>query len=170
MDMSYRGWLSVGLKILGAATLVKGIEQAVMQWSSLADVQGMASPWMLICAALVPLITVGAGVYLLLGARNLVIKLWPDGEDELASEKAVFTIAMKIMGMVLVVQALPEIVRLISNGLYIYSVGSVWDTSMQHSFIYEQLLATLLKLLLGGYLLFKGAWLQRAAFPAENER
>ncbi|MGE5389574.1 MAG: hypothetical protein ACM3PE_00775 [Deltaproteobacteria bacterium] len=166
MGMSYKGWLSVGLKVLGTITLINGMVQAVLQWSSLADLQGQPAPWMLVCSIVVPIVTLGAGLYLLLGTRKLVSRLWPDQEDELESEKAVFKIAMKIMGMVLVVQALPEVVRLISNGLYIYSVSTVWDTSMQHGFIYEKLLSILLQLLIGCYLLFKGAWLQKVAFPA----
>lgn len=163
--MSYKGWLSVGLKILGTVTLINGMVQAVLQWSSLGDLQGEPASWMLICSVIVPLVTLGAGLYLLLGTRELVDRLWPNLEGELETEKAIFKIAMKIVGMVMVVQALPEVVRLISNGLYIYSVSQVWNTSMQHGFIYEKLLSTLLQLLIGWYLLFKGTWLLKAAFP-----
>jgi len=169
MDMSYKGWLSVGLKVLGAATLVNGLVQVVIQWGSLPSVWGMASSWLLVGSIALPLVTIAAGLYLLMGTRGLVDRVWSDGQEELDSAQVMFAVAMKIMGLVLAVQALPEVIQAIFNILFIFGVSPVWDTSAQNQFIYQKFLSMLLKLLLGCYLLFKGTWLQRVAFPPSNE-
>jgi len=170
MDMSYKGWLSVALKVLGVVTLVNGMVLAVAQLGSLPSIPASVSPWMTVSCIAMPLIMLGAGLYLLLGTQRLVTRIWADQENQLDAERAIFKVAMKVLGMALVVQALPKAVQIISNALFIYGVGSVWDISTQLQFICQEFLSTLLKLLLGCYLLFKGTWLQRVVFPAENEQ
>lgn len=170
MEMSYKAWLCVALKVLGVMILVNGGVQAVYQWGSLPSAQGMLPAWMTAISIAVPLVVLGAGLYLVLGTQHLIDRVWSDQQEELDSARAIFMVAIKVMGVVLVVQALPEVVEIISNALYIYSVSGVWNTSAQSEFIYERLIATLLKLGIGCYLLLKGDWLQRVAFPpASND-
>lgn len=164
MDMPYKNWLSLGFKILGVVTLVNGLVQAVVQWGSLTSIQGPGSFWMIVSCIAMPLVIIGAGLYLLLGTKGLTDRAWLDNQKELDWTLAIFMVAIKVVGIFLIVEALPEIVKCITEAIYIYNANGVWDTEVQSRFLYQYLLASLLRLVLGYYLLFKGEWLQRAAF------
>lgn len=158
----------VGLKVLGVVTIIIGLIQMIVQWGSLPAARGPGAFWMVVTCIVIPFIYLAVGLYLLLGTRGLAERLWPDGENDQDWVQVVFQLAMKIVGVVLVVRALPDLVRIIGNTLYVYSAGPVWDTSWQRREIYQTLLPSLLRLLLGWYLLFKGAWLQKVAFPESD--
>ncbi|MGI5920177.1 MAG: hypothetical protein ACOX6I_00320 [Syntrophomonadaceae bacterium] len=71
---------------------------------------------------------------------------------------------MKVLGAVLIVQALPDAVQVLSNLVYIKSVSPVWDTDVQRQFIYTRLLSTILYFIIGWHLLKGGQLLVRMAF------
>lgn len=165
MNMTYKDWLLAGLKVLGVVTIVNGLVQAIVTWGSLPSTQNEIPRWMLASSAAVPLVVLGAGLYLVLGTRGLVDRVYQDEEERQDSAAVIFMVAMKVLGTVLIVEALPDAIQIISSFIYIHGVSPVWDSSMQSQFIYQHFLSVLVKFALGCYLLLGGKWLQNVAFP-----
>jgi len=167
VNMSYKGWLSVALKVVGVLTLVNGIVQAIVTWGSAPAVGGMIPPLAFLSSMVVPIVMMGAGLYLIMGTHGLVERISIE-EDENAFASW-FMLAMKVLGVVLIVEALPYACRIVSNAIQIYSISPAWSTEMQNRFIFENLLSTLVKAALGCYLLVGGKWVQQLAFPPVKE-
>ncbi|MEN6328619.1 MAG: hypothetical protein ABFD18_20725 [Syntrophomonas sp.] len=165
--LSSRVILRTGLQVVGVVTLIKGVAYAIVAWGGIESSQGL-SQRLQIMNALVPLFLIVAGVFLVIGSKSMVEKLCPDNEEKPESGEAIFSLAMKILGAVLIVQALPDAVQVLSNLIYIKSVGLVWDTDVQRQFIYTRFLSTFLYFIFGWYLLKGGQLLIRMAFPDIN--
>lgn len=124
-------------------------------------------------ALLYPLALILIGFYLLTGTRALVRKIYPEQDPKaFESVRTVFKLAMKITGMVLVVYAAPELLRIFSSLLYIgYYQRFGIDASAQQLIAAERSLATLVSLLFGFYLLKSGDFFKRLAVkdPVDDE-
>lgn len=162
--LSSRVLLRTGLQVVGLVTFIKGITYAIASGGGIVSNQGIALR-LEILSALLPVFLMAAGLFLIIGSQPIVEKLYPDSEEKPDSGEALFCLAMKILGAVLIVQALPDAVQVLSNLIYIKSVGLVWNTDAQQQFIYTRCLSTLLYFVFGWYLLKDGQFLVLMAFP-----
>lgn len=163
MELSSRVLLRIGLQVVGVITIINGICQTIAIGGIIPFSEDMMPPAAQIMNILMPLVIVAAGIFLLVGTKKLAEHLYPDDEETLDSARAIFNLAMKILGMVLIVQALPDTVQIISNIIYLKSVSPAIFTDLQQEFIYTRLLSTLLYLIFGFYLVKGGRLLERIA-------
>lgn len=168
MELSSRVLLRISLQVVGVITLIDGICHAIGVGGIVPFSRDMMPLAAMITSILIPLVSVAAGIFLLVGTRKLIANLYPDEEEKPDSARAIFNLAMKVLGMVLIVKALPDAVQLLSNIIYIKSINPVFNTDSQQQFIYTRLLSTLLYFIFGWYLVRGGKFLERLAFPPEQ--
>ncbi len=164
MEISSRVLLRTGLQIVGVITIITGICHTIATWGNLPSSRGMLPMGALVMSILIPLVTLAAGIFLLIGTESLTEKLYPDEEEKLDSAEHIFSLAMKITGMVLIVQALPDAVQIVSSLIYIKASSPVLNNSVQFQYIYTELVSTLLYFIFGWYLLKGGQLFVRLAF------
>ena len=175
MKMTAFDLFAAGARIIGILTIIKGIQVIIMSVPSLFMMFGQNSPeWAAVqqlITIVYPLALILIGFYLLAGIPERIKKLYPEGDvPAMESSRTVFKLAMKITGMVLVVYALPELLSIFSNALYIgYYQGMGINTSDQQIVVAERTLATLVSLLLGFYLLYGGRFFERLAFKGSDD-
>ena len=156
--------MHTGLQIVGLVTIIKGIVNLIAVCGTILANQEMMLLGLHVSAALAPTLMVAAGVFLIIGSKGWVEKLYPDNEEKPESGEALFILAMKVLGAVLIVQALPDAVQILSNLVYLQSVSPIWNTDVQKQFVFTHLLSTLLYFIFGWYLLKGGHFLIRMAF------
>ncbi|MEA4926876.1 MAG: hypothetical protein VB084_16405 [Syntrophomonadaceae bacterium] len=164
MEISSRVLLRTGLQIVGVITIITGICHTIATWGSLPSSRGMLPMGALVISILIPLFILAAGIFLLIGTKSLTEKLYPDEEEKPDSSEHIFSLAMKITGMVLIVQALPDAVQILSSLIYIKASSPVLNNSLPLQFIYTELVSTLLYFTFGWYLLKGGQMFVRLAF------
>ena len=171
MKLSASDLFAVGIRIIGILAIIKSIMVLIMTVPSLF---GHNYPgWALsqqIMTLVYPLALLLIGIYLLSGTGRLVNKFYPE-EEEIATESAqtIFSLAMKITGMVLIVYFVPDLLRILSNALYIgYYRPMGIDTFEQQLLIAERSLAMLVSILFGFYLLHGGRLFTRLAFKSKD--
>jgi hypothetical protein len=162
---------AVGTRIIGILAIIKAIMVLIMTVPSLFGhhYPGWAMH-MQIMTMVYPLALLLIGIYLLSCTDRLVRKFYPDAE-EIATESAqtVFSLTMKITGMVLIVYFIPDLLRVLSNALYIgYYRPLGIDTIDQQLLVAERSLAMLVSILLGFYLLHGGRFFARLAFKGKK--
>lgn len=163
-----------GVSIIGILAIIKAIQVLTMTVSPLVGTFGQEFPdWVItqqLIAWVYPLVLFFMGIYLLSGVNRIVKRFYPHSEQIiLSSAREVFKLAMKITGMVLIVYAIPELFRIISNGLYVgyyYRFGI--DTFNQQLILTQGTLSTLVSLLFGFYLLYSGKFFESIAFKDEE--
>lgn len=99
----------------------------------------------------------------------IAIKAYPMEIMDDIDEVGIFTLAMKVTGLVMMVWSIPAAVQIICKFLYItYLVPSLahYDQTM---YIVDHLPITVLFLILGWYLLKDGRLFTKMAFEKENE-
>lgn len=165
---------AAGTRIVGILAIIKAIGVLIMTVPSLFgnNYPGWAMH-MQIMTLVYPLALLLIGIYLLSGTGKLVRKFYPEEKDTVAeSAQTVFLLAMKITGMVLIVYFIPDLLRVLSNALYIgYYRPLGIDTIDQQLLIAERSLAMLVSIFFGFYLLHGGRFFARLAFKdkdAEN--
>lgn len=163
--LSSRVILRTGLQVVGVVTIINGFQQAIAALGVILANRESIELSVQISTVLVPLVIIAVGIFLTIASNALVAKLYPDSAVVPDSGEALFVLAMKILGAVLVVQALPEAVQLLSNLIYIRSLNPVWNTDVQSQFIFTHLLSTLLYFIIGFYLLRGARLLVSLAFP-----
>jgi hypothetical protein len=168
-DISSRVLLRIGLQIVGVITIITGISRAIATGGSLPSIQGMMPIGMKVVSILIPLFTLAAGIFLVSGTKSLTEKLYPDEKETLDSSQDIFSLSMKITGMVLLVQALPDAVQILSSIIYIKATSPVMNNSVQFQFIYTEIVSTLLNFVFGWYLLKGGPLFVRLAFHHEGD-
>jgi hypothetical protein len=166
---------AAGARIIGILTIIKGIQVIIMTVPSLFVMFGQNSPeWAAVqqlITIVYPLALILIGFYLLAGIPERIKKFYPEGDvPAMESSRTVFKLAMKTTGMLLVVYALPELLNIFSNALYIghYQRMAI-NTSAQQMIIVERTLATLVSLLLGYNLLNGGRFFERLAFKGSDD-
>ena len=175
MKMTAFDLFTAGARIIGILTIIKGIQVIIMTVPGLFVMFGQNySEWAAVqqlITIIYPLALILIGFYLLAGIPERIKKLYPEGDvSAMESSRTVFKLAMKITGMVLVVYALPELLNIFSNAIYIghYQRMAI-NTSAQQMIIVERTLATLVSLLLGYYLLNGGRFFERLAFKGSDD-
>lgn len=171
MKLSASDLFAAGIRIIGILAIIKTIMALIITVPSLFvhNYPGWALH-MQIMTMVYPLALLLIGIYLLSCTDRLVRKFYPDAE-EIATESAqtVFSLAMKITGMVLIVYFVPDLLRVLSNALYIgYYRPLGIDTFEQQLLVAERSLAALVCILLGFYLLHGGRFFARLAFKDKD--
>ena len=166
MNLSASDLFAAGTRIIGILAIIKAIGVLIMTVPSLF---GHNYPgWALsqqIMTLVYPLVLLLIGIYLLSYTSRLVKKFYPE-EANITTESAqiVFLLAMKITGLVLIVYFTPDLLRILSNALYIgYYRPLGIDTIDQQLLVAERSLAMLVSILLGFYLLHGGRLFVRLA-------
>lgn len=162
---------AAGTRIIGILAIIKAIGVLIMTVPSLFghNYPGWAMH-MQIMTLVYPLALLLIGIYLLSATGRLVRRFYPE-EEEIATKYAqtVFSLAMKITGMVLIVYFIPDLLRVLSNALYIgYYRPLGIDTIDQQLLIAERSLAMLVSILFGFYLLHGGRLFTRLAFKSKD--
>lgn len=170
MEVKASDLFAAGTRIIGILALIKGIQVSIMTAPSVFGLFGQNYPgWAMsqqIITLIYPLALLIIGIYLLKDTSRLVRKFYP-GEEETAidSAKDTFQLAMKITGMVLIVYGVPELLRILSNFLYMgYYCSFGIDMFEQQMLVTEKTLAVLVSLLFGFYLLYGGRFFSNIAF------
>ncbi len=170
MEISSRVLLRIGLQIVGVVTIITGICHTIATWGNLPSNQGMMPMGIMVVSILIPLVTLAAGVFLVFGTKSLTEKLYPEEEEKMDSSQNIFSLAMKITGVVLLVTALPDAVQILSYAIYIKASSPVINNSVQFQFIYTKLVSTLLYFVFGWYLLQGGQLFVRLAFHHAQDK
>lgn len=166
--LSSRVLFRTSIQITGILTIIKGISNAIALVGTVPTSREMIPLALQISSVLIPVFIIAAGVFLLVGSKNMVKKLYPDENEKPDSGEAIFRLAMKILGAVLIVEALPDAVQILSNLIYIKSISPVINTDV-NQFIYTRLLSTILSFIIGWYLIKGGQLLVRMAF-SDNKK
>ncbi|UOQ83540.1 hypothetical protein [Gracilibacillus salinarum] len=168
-----------GLKIIGVLTIIWSFTQitpVVFQFFSVYNQPDMMSNnnlsyyrFSLIFRVVYPIILFIIGMYLLKGGKAIVElafrEMYPKNEDKMGW---LFFLFMKMAGLVLVIYALPKAFQLISNIMFTSSVNAI-DTSEQTKFIVQNLVTTVINLVLGFYLLTSGKLFYKLGFSNTND-
>ncbi len=164
MELSSRVLLRIGLQVVGVITIINGICHTIAIGGIAPFSEGMMPLAVQIVNIIIPLVTLAAGIFLLVGTKNMVQYLYPDDAEKLDSARAIFNLAMKILGMVLIIKALPDAVQLLANIIYLKNISPAINSDLQQEFIYTRLISTLLYFVFGCYLVRGGQFLDRIAF------
>jgi hypothetical protein len=162
---------AAGTRIIGILAIIKSIMILIMTVPTLF---GNNYPgWALgqqIMTLVYPLALLLIGIYLLSATGRLVRKFYPEEKDTATeSAQTVFLLAMKITGLVLIVYATPELLRILSNALYIgYYHPLGINTFDQQLLVAEKSLAMLVSILFGFHLLHGGRFFARLAFKDKD--
>lgn len=177
-DLKAADLFLVGIRITGILTVIKAIQMLIITilslWSLLALDEGNLTEWVVmerIITLVYPVILLIIGIYLLCGAGGLVKRLYPDIQQKaFVSTRSVFQLAMKIMGVALIVYSIPELLRVISNILFVgyYSNSGIY-TSSHLMMAVERVSAMLVAVILGFYLLYGGRFFEKIAFKDEGK-
>ena len=109
------------------------------------------------------------GTYLLRNGDAVVQFAFRDSnEKQNGSIDTLFVLFMKLAGLGLIIYAIPETLQLISNATFAATVRGI-DIHPQTDFIILHLASTLVKLLLGFYLLISGKIFYKLGFPDTQE-
>lgn len=84
-------------------------------------------------------------------------------------EVGIFNLAMKVIGLIFMVWAIPDMVQIICKFLYISYLTPIWSHENQTMYIVDHLPITLLFLFLGWYLIKDGSLFTKMAFEKRNE-
>ncbi|NLB88671.1 MAG: hypothetical protein GX790_05520 [Syntrophomonadaceae bacterium] len=165
----------IGLRLIGVLIIIKAIQGLVMSIPYITGILGLGENlgWAIslqVMNLVNQLVLLVIGIYLLSGMKGIVNRLYPSPEEAiLDSSRKVFNLAMKITGLVLVVYSIPDLLNILSNGLYIgYYHRFAIDTFQQQALVIERSLATLVSLILGFYILVSGRFFENIAFKDDN--
>lgn len=108
-------------------------------------------------------------VALIKNAESIAQRAYPVETMEDIDEVGLFNLAMKVIGLVFMVWAIPDMVQIICKFLYISYLTPVWSHETQTMYIVDHLPITLLFLILGWYLIKDGSLFTKMAFEKKNE-
>lgn len=175
MHLSPRDIFLTAIKVVGVIILLKALHQFIVliPMITVNSFTTRWEVWQVLLSFISPLVLLLMGIYLLKQAEWLTERLWgakqEQSEPETTPPQVLFHLALKVLGLVLIVMALPVAFRVLGNALYINSVSGAISTVYQTEFIYREVLATLVNLLLGFYLLCSGRFFARLAYPEREE-
>ena len=155
----------VGLIILSLRDLVSIGGAFLSFWGQEGDSQiGQFIPM-----RLSPVVMLIIAAVLMKKVDSIAEKAYPVETMEGINEVGVFNLAMKVIGLIFMVCAIPELVQIISKLCYIsYLAPSIYHQE-QTMYVADHLPRSLLFLLLGWYLLKDGRLFTKMAFKMKNE-
>jgi len=116
-----------------------------------------------------PIVLLSIGIYLLKSGEALIrfaFRDWNEQNEEGIGQ--LFSLFMKLAGLVLLIYSIPTAFQLLSNVLFISS-AKVIGTNNQMNYIVQHLVSTVINLLLGLYLLRSGKIFYKIGFTKKNE-
>lgn len=162
-NISARNLFKVALQVLGVILFIKGVYMAIIYTESLIFTKP-APLYMQLTTVFMAIVPPIVGLFLLFKADPLVVKVYKTNEELIDSGPDLFRLAMKITGMVLIVNALPDAIQVISSMLYIQQVGPAMSIAEPMRNLAFKLVGTLLYFIMGSYLLVNGDLLIKLAF------
>jgi hypothetical protein len=173
MHFSPRDMLGTGIKVLGLIMLLKSL-QAFIGLISVAGLNNNFTTrwelWQVLLTFISPLVLLIVGLCLLKYADRLTDFLCKTDDPEAdIQQENLFQLAIKFIGLILIVFAIPEAFRIIGNLFYMKAVSEAIDTVTQSQFVWERSLSTLIRLLLGFYLMCSGRFFYHLAYPVKDE-
>ncbi|WP_077324780.1 hypothetical protein [Virgibacillus siamensis] len=171
-------FFQAGLKIIGVLTIVWSFAQVapvIFQFFSVYNQPDMMSGndlkyyrFSLIFQVVYPILLLVIGIYLLKGGAAITEMAFrysnEKNEDRIG---LLFVLFMKLAGLALIIYSLPKTFQIISNIMFVSSVYGL-DTSEQTKFILQNLVATVINLLFGFYLLMSGKIFYKLGFIKQN--
>ncbi|MFD1929542.1 hypothetical protein ACFSFY_15980 [Sporosarcina siberiensis] len=174
-----KSFFIAGLKILGVLTIVWSFVQiapVVLQFYYVYNQPDMMPAndlsnyrLSLIFQVVYPIVLVSIGVYLLKSGEALIqfaFRGWDEKNEEGIGQ--LFRLFMKLAGLVLIIYSIPTAFQLLSNVLFISS-AKIIGTSNQMNYIVQNLVSTVVNLLLGLYLLRSGNIFYKIGFNNTKE-
>ncbi|GEN82562.1 hypothetical protein SLU01_08740 [Sporosarcina luteola] len=155
-----------GLKIIGLLTIIWSLTHVisvVYMFYSIYNLSDMMTNsdltnyrLSLVFQAVYPVLLLALGIYLL-KSGEAIIQFAFRGSVEKGDDKAgeLFMLFMKLAGLILIIYSIPKAFQLVSNIMFVSSAKLI-DTSVQTEFIVQNLVITVIQLLLGVYLLKSG--------------
>jgi hypothetical protein len=182
--LNLKGVLTVTIKVIGVLTMIWVIPQffqLVYSFFSMMNQPGMVPGDVvtgyrlsLLIQAVIPVLLFVIGLYLLRGGDS-VIRFAYKGEkksreiEEQVSYESLFLLFIKMVGLGMIVYALPMFFQLLSNILFIASVQSPVRLEEEITFVIQNAVSTLIYLIGGFYLLKSGDIFYNLAFPKKQE-
>jgi hypothetical protein len=174
-----KSFFHASLKIIGVLTIIWSLTQLVPVISQFYSVYNQPElmrgtdltyfRFSLIFQVIYPILLFAIGFSLLKGGNAMVEWAYSDSDDESDNNIGVlFILFMKIAGLVLIIIAIPKAFQIVSNVLFVSSANTV-NTSNQVMFIVQNLVSTIINLLLGLYLLRSGKIFYRLGLVKQNE-
>ena len=155
-----------GLKIIGLLTIIWSLTHVISviyTFYSIYNLSDMMSNsdltnyrLSLVFQAAYPVLLLALGIYLL-KSGEAIIQFAFRGSAEKRDDKAreLFMLFMKLAGLVLIIYSIPKAFQLVATIMFVSSAKLI-DTSVQTEFIVQNLVITVIQLLLGVYLLKSG--------------
>ena len=167
-----------GLKIIGLITIIWSLTQMVSVVFAFYSMYNQSDlmigsdltyyRFSLVFQAVYPFLLLGLGVYLL-KSGEAIIQLALRGLDKKSDDKVeeLFILFMKLTGLGLIIYSIPKAFQLVANILFVSSATLI-DTRFQVEFIVQNLLLTVIQLLLGVYLLRSGKIFYNLGFNKQD--
>lgn len=155
-----------GLKIIGLLTIIWSLTHVVSVVYTFYSIYNLSDMMTnsdltnyrlsLVFQAVYPVLLLALGIYLLKSGET-IIQFAFRGSVEKGDDKAgeLFMLFMKLAGLILIIYSIPKTFQLVSNIMFVSSAKLI-DTSVQTEFIVQNLVITVIQLLLGVYLLKSG--------------
>ncbi|HET7578072.1 MAG TPA: hypothetical protein VFK33_02240 [Bacillales bacterium] len=117
----------------------------------------------------VPIVLFAIGWYLLKSESVLRFAFQDINEDIHTDIEKYFILFMKLAGLVLVVYAIPKVFQLIGNVIFITGTHGIFSGNQQIQVVTGSIVATVIELLLGFYLLGSGKLFRRIGFSETDK-
>lgn len=173
-----KSFFIAGLKIIGVLTIIWSfthVAPVVFQFYSVYNQPDMMPAndlsnyrVALLFQVVYPIVLFAIGVSLLKSGEALVqfaFRNWNEKNDE--SISSLFMLFMKLAGLALIIHSIPTAFQLLTNVLFTSS-AKIIGTSEQMNFILQNLITTVVSLLLGLYLLRSGKVFYKLGFPEKT--
>lgn len=165
MKLSVTALMETALRIIGVLVIIRAINNFILSVPFLLSTEHSWAAVDQLLAVLSPLIFLFVGIYLIKstpGIAKWLMQSWENDEEN--SSQVMFILAMKISGVVLIVYSIPQVLRIISNAIY---VGYWYSNHL--IIIASNLLTTVVSLIFGYYLLRGGRCFYSMAFSTDHQ-
>lgn len=158
----------VGLIILSLSGLVS-IGGALLSYWVQVGQEGNSQMGQFIPMLLSPVVMLIIAAVLMKNVERIAEKVYPVETMDDIDEVGIFNLAMKVIGLVFMVWAIPDLVQVISKSCYISYLAPAISHQEQTMYIVDHLPRALLFLLLGWHLLKDGRVFTKMAFGQMNK-
>lgn len=162
--METKGYFKLGCKLFGVYCLLMGVPAlgvAISTFFSQGDIPleiQKAYFFATTVTRLIPVLYIGGGLYLLGGGENLYNYAYPDKETNNDINENNFKLAIKILGVYLIVSYAPSVLMNLSELITKTTAPSMFQMMSDHQFNFTNIISNTAGLFLGFYLLRSGKW------------
>ncbi|WP_262173571.1 hypothetical protein [Saccharococcus sp. Marseille-Q5394] len=168
-----------GLKIIGMLTIIWSMTHAVTVVFAFNSIYTLSELMnhndlmnyrlTLIFQAVYPVLLLALGVYLLKSGETIIQFAFRGSvEEQKDKEGELFMLFMKLAGLGLIIFSIPKAFQLVANIMFVSSTTLI-NTSAQMEFVLQNLIMTIVQLLLGVYLLRSGEVFYKIGFKNSSE-